>query len=217
MPFPACPSFSRGTKSAPSSGSTPQASQALNAPLPLRPTFFSPWGHYTFRDPCHPLVELSCPLLSHLLVSLPGMSSHPLKKLSYPSTMDLKCQLFQEAPQDFSDWELIPAFPFSHCTSSVLTSGLGGGWGWAATGTQPETQPRALHLPQCPGLWSLWGTQEQSGLALRASTEQVHTKGLLRYVHSSDISEHPLCVRQSHVAALGILFHPPAHVEQLEQ
>lgn len=29
--------------------------------------------------------------------------------------------------------------------------------------------------------------------------------------------EHPLCVRQSHIAALGVLFHPPAHVEQLEQ
>lgn len=23
--------------------------------------------------------------------------------------------------------------------------------------------------------------------------------------------EHPLCVRQSHVVALGVLFHPPAH------
>lgn len=80
MPFPACPSFSEAPKSAPSSRKPPRASQALDAPLPLRPTFFSPWGHYTFRDPCHPLVELSCPLLSHLLVSLPGMSSHPLKK-----------------------------------------------------------------------------------------------------------------------------------------
>ena len=91
MPFPACPSFSEAPKSAPSSRKPPRASQALDAPLPLGPTFFSPWGHYTFRDPCHPLVELSCPLLSHLLVSLPGMSSHPLKKaflwINYGSQM----------------------------------------------------------------------------------------------------------------------------------
>lgn len=70
MPFHPCPSFSEARKSAPSSGKPPLASPALDAPLPPGPTFFSPWGPYTFRAPCHSPVELSCLLLSHLLVSL---------------------------------------------------------------------------------------------------------------------------------------------------
>lgn len=70
MPFHPCPSFSEARKSAPSSRKPPLASPALDAPLPPGPTFFSPWGPYTFRAPCHSPVELSCLLLSHLLVSL---------------------------------------------------------------------------------------------------------------------------------------------------
>lgn len=78
--------------------------------------------------------------------------------------MELKCQLFQEALQDFSDWSQISltSLPFQSLHS--LCADLAPGW-WVGVGSHRHptlgTQPRALHLPHCPGLWSLWRTQEQ--------------------------------------------------------
>lgn len=134
--FPACPSFSEAPKSAPPPGSLLELPKPWS-PLPLRPTFFSPWGHYTFRDPCHPLVELSCPLLSHLLVSLPGMSSHPLKKAFLSSTMDLKCQLFQEALR-ISLTGVDTSLPFQSLHSSCAD--LRPGW-WVGVGSHRHPSP----------------------------------------------------------------------------
>lgn len=162
MPFHPCPPFSEAPTSAPSSKKPPLASPAPDPPLPPGSNFFSPRGHYTFRDPCHPPVELSCLLLSHLLVSLPEMSSHPLKKYFLIRQRWNSNASSSRKPSSISLTGVDTSLPFQSLHSLCADLGPGSGMG-VGSHRHPAlgTQPKAFHLPHCPGLWSLWGTQEQ--------------------------------------------------------